>query len=214
MLVRPQKRATLVRRRSALVMEGFLRSGNTFSAAAFMVSNGDRLHLGRHLHGAPHLLRAQRLGVPAVALIRPPRDAVLSYLIRRPTLAPADAIDEYLDFYRTAWRAKDGFVVGRFDDVVTDFGAVLDKVNHRFGTSFVRYEPTPTNEAAAFALVEEMNRRECAGGVIETHVGRPSPHRADRKREMAALLEEPSLRSRLRLADELYVRYEMLGRTQ
>jgi hypothetical protein len=212
MLLRAEKRSTLARRDTAIVMEGFSRSGNTFSAAAFAVANGDELHVGRHLHGAPHLHRARRLGVPAVALVRRPRDAVLSYLIRRDTLTAEDALLEYVDFYRTAWRVRDGFVVGLFDVVTTDFGLVIDAVNERFGTTFRRYEATPENEAAAFARVEEMNRLECRGTVLETHVGRPSAQRAAHKAHLESLLESPRARSRMRQAQELYERYEELAR--
>ena len=82
MYARADKRSTLARRDSALVIEGFPRSGNTFSVAAFQIANGQDLHVGRHLHGAPHVLRAVRLGLPTVVLIRRPREAVLSYLTR------------------------------------------------------------------------------------------------------------------------------------
>ena len=211
MFVRSGKRATLARKGTAIVIDGFLRSGNTFSVAAFAISNGRELHIGRHLHGAPHLLRAARLGVPAIALIREPRDAVASYLVRRPTLRADDAVLEYLDFYRTAWRAHDGFVVGLFDSVVSDFGAVISEVNRRFGTSFIPYEATDANQASAFALVEEMNRIECRGEVVETHVGRPSTEREASKAEIRALMAEPSTRSLLRDADELYQRYVALA---
>jgi len=211
MLARSEKRATLARTGTALVMEGFLRSGNTFSAAAFVVSNGPELHVGRHLHGAPHLLRAKRLGIPAVALIREPRGAVLSYLVRRDTLTPAAALEEYVDFYRTAWRARDAFVVGLFDVVVRDFGAILDAVNTRFGTTFARYEPTPENEAATFSLVEEMNRRECGGALVESHVGRPSTARDAAKHELTARLDAPSLRSRLAAAEHIHRSYAELA---
>lgn len=214
MAARPEKRATLARPRTGLVMDGFLRSGNTFSAAAFVVSNGADIHVGRHLHGAPHLLRARRLGVPAVALIREPRGAVLSYLIRRDTLTPTGALQEYADFYRTAWRARDGFVVGLFDVVVSDFGLVIDAVNARFGTTFARYEPTPENDAACFKLVEAMNRLECRGDVVETHVGRPSGEREARKDEIAGLLDRPRVRARLAAAEELYGSYLRLAREQ
>ena len=207
MRVRPEKNATLARPDTAIVIEGFLRSGNTFSVAAFQIANGPELHVGRHLHGAPHVLRAVRLGLPTVVLIRQPRDAVLSYLIRRDTLTPYDGFLEYLDFYRTAWPARDGFVVAPFDRVVTDFGTVIDEVNDRFGTSFRRYEPTPENEAKAFAVVEEMNRLETGGEVVETHVGRPSEARARRKEELKALLDQPRTAARLREAEELHARY-------
>ena len=212
MTVRPEKRASLARPETAIVIEGFLRSGNTFSVAAFHIANGPEPHVGRHLHGAPHVLRAVRLGLPTVVLIRQPKDAVLSYLVRRPTLTPYDALVEYLDFYRTAWPARHGFVVAPFDRVTSDFGAVLGQVNERFGTSFQRYEPTPENEAAAFHLVEEMNRLETGGEVVESLVGRPSSERSRRKDELRALLERPRTAARLREADNIFEWYLNLAR--
>ena len=195
MYARRGKRSTLARPGTALVIEGFPRSGNTFSVAAFRIANGPGPHLGRHLHGAPHLLRAKRLGIPAVALVR----------------APEDALVEYLDFYRTAWPARDAFVVALFDDVTRDFGTVIDRVNERFGTSFARYEATTDNEAAAFSLVEEMNRQESRGEVDETKVGRPSAERSARKAAIAASLERPRAARRLGQARELYEQYVALG---
>src|SRR6185503_18662977 len=100
MQLRAGKRCTLARRDTGIVIEGFLRSGNTFAVAAFRVANGADVHVGRHLHGAPHVLRAVRYGLPTLVLIRRPADAVASYLVRRPTLTPEDALLEYLDFYR------------------------------------------------------------------------------------------------------------------
>jgi hypothetical protein len=207
MRVRPEKRATLARPDTAIVIEGFLRSGNTFSVAAFQLANGTELHVGRHLHGAPHVLRAVRLGLPTVVLVREPRDAVLSYLVRRATLTPYDALLEYIDFYRTAWPVRDGFVVGPFDVVTRDFGSIIEQVNERFGTSFRRYDPTPENEARAFEIVEEMNRLESGGEVLETHVGRPSAERVRRKEELRALLERPRTVRKLGEAEELYEQY-------
>jgi hypothetical protein len=212
MRARSEKRATLARPDTAIVIEGFLRSGNTFSVAAFHIANGPESHVGRHLHGAPHVLRGVRLGLPTVVLIRQPRDAVLSYLVRRPTLTPYDALVEYLDFYRTAWPARDGFVVAPFDRVTRDFGAVLEQVNERFGTSFRRYEPTPENEARAFQLVEEMNRLETGGEVVESLVGRPSAERSRRKDELRALLERPRTVEKMSAADVLYEQYMELAR--
>ena len=211
MMLRPDKRATLARHDTALVIDGFLRSGNTFSVAAFVVANGDELHLGRHLHGGPHLLRAARLGVPAVVLIRRPADAVASYLIRRPSLTPDDALDEYVDFYRTCWRVRDHFVVGVFDDVIADFGSVVRAVNQRFGTSFRPFEPTAANQASAFALVEEMNRRECRGEVVESHVGRPSADRRQQADGIAASIREHGSSRLMDTADGWYERYVALS---
>jgi hypothetical protein len=211
MRVRRDKDATLARPGTAIVIEGFLRSGNTYSVAAFQIANGPALHVGRHLHGAPHVLRAVRMGLPTVVLVREPRDAVLSYLIRRDTLTPYDGLVEYLDFYRTVWPARHGFVVGLFDQVTADFGAVIDQVNERFGTSFRRYERTPENEEKVFALVEDMNRLETGGAVVETHVGRPSAERRRRKEELSSLLDRSRTAAKLREAEELYRRFADLA---
>ena len=214
MWVRPVKRATLARRDTALVIDGFLRSGNTFSVAAFQVANGDGHHLGRHLHGGPHLRRARRLGVPAVVLVRRPADAVASYLVRRPTLTPRDGLLEYLDTYRSAWPARDAFVVGLFEEVTEDFGSVVAAVNEKFGTAFVPYDATPENREAAFAIVEEMNRRECRGEVVETHVGRPSAARADAAHRVAEQMADPAVQPLLAEAEALYERYAGLAAAQ
>lgn len=211
MLARADKRRTLAIPRTSIVIEGFPRSGNTFSVAAFMVANGPDHHIGRHLHGAPHVLRAARMHLPTVVLIREPRGAVLSYLIRRDTLSADDALLEYLDFYRTALRAREAFVVGLFDQVVSDFGAIIDQVNSRFGTSFARFEPTPANQEAAFAVVEEMNRLECRGEVLETHVGRPSAERAQRKLELQTSLDQPRTITLLAEAEKCFQQYVALA---
>jgi hypothetical protein len=84
---------------------------------------------------------------------------------------------------------------------------VIDRVNRRFGTTFARYEASPENEAAAFALVEEMNRLECRGEVVESQVGRPSAERNARKAEIAASLERPRAARLLRRAQDLYRQY-------
>lgn len=207
MLLRPEKRQTLAAKRTAIVIDGFLRSGNTYSVAAFQVANGTGPHVAHHLHGGAHVRRAVRLHLPTVVLIRRPADAVSSYLVRRPTLTPDDALLEYLDFYRTAWPARDGFVVAPFELVVSDFGAVIDGVNARFGTSFARFEGDPASERAAVALVEEMNRRECRGEVVESHVGRPSAERESHKEAVRRRMEQPRTRELLDRADRVFDAY-------
>jgi hypothetical protein len=207
MLVRPAKRETLARRSTAIVIDGFLRSGNTYSVAAFRVANGPGLHVAHHLHGGAHVLRAVRLGLPTVVLIRAPADAVSSYLVRRPTLTPDDALLEYLDFYRTAWPAREGFVVAPFELVVSDFGAVTDRVNERFGTSLARFDGEPESEQAAVALVEEMNRRECGGDLVESHVGRPSAEREADKEAVRRRMQRPRTRRLLLRAEQVHRDY-------
>ena len=211
MQTRPGKRATLARSDTALVIEGFPARA-TPSASPPSRSRTDRSRTSAGI-STEHRTCCGPSGsaYPPSPWCERREDAVPSYLIRRAGLHAEDALVEYLDFYRTAWPARDAFVVGLFDDVVGDFGAVIDRVNRRFGTAFARYEATPENEAAAFELVEEMNRLESGGEVVETHVGRPSAERNARKAEIAASLERPRAARLLHEAQQLFAQYVALG---
>ena len=72
---------------------------------------------------------------------------------------------------------------------------------------------TADNEARAFAIVEEMNRLECRGEVVETHVGRPSAEREEHKQRVQATLGRPRAQRLLAQADELYDAYAELAPT-
>jgi hypothetical protein len=126
-------------------------------------------------------------------------------------LTADDAFVEYADFYRTAWRARERFVVGLFDQVVSDFGSVITAVNRLYGTQFRPYEATEENRAKAFARVEELNRLECRGEVVETHVGRPSAQRDLRKEQLRADFDRPRTAALLREAEAIYGRYAALA---
>lgn len=205
--LRPSRRPDLARPGSALTIEGYLRSGNTFAVAAFTLGNGTDHHIGRHLHAAAHVHRSVRLGLPTVVVVREPVAAASSYLIRRPTLDAAGALREYVAFHRSVWRARGSVVLAPFEVVVSDFGEVVRAVNHRFGTAFVPYVPTPENQAACFRIVEEMNRSECGGEVVETHVARPSAERDRQGRALRATVEAPHCARLLNQARELHRRF-------
>jgi hypothetical protein len=55
-----------------------------------------------------------------------------------------------------------------------------------------------------------MNRLECRGEVVETHVGRPSAERETRKAEIAASLESPRATRLLGQAQQLFQQYVAL----
>ena len=53
---------------------------------------------------------------------------------------------------------RDKFIVGRFEEVTTDFGEVIRRVNARFGTNFKLFEHTEENLRKVFQIVEEMHK--------------------------------------------------------
>jgi hypothetical protein len=189
-----------------ICIEGFLRSGNTFTVIAFQRAQPRVVSIAHHVHAAGAVVAAVRMGTPTLVLIRSPEESVLSYVTRWPSLTIGQALRGYVRFYAPLVGYRDRFVVGGFDDVTTDLGAVIRRVNERFGTGFLPYEPTDENERAVRAELDRWdantNRRE--GGPAELGRGRPTVEKEARKGDLRRRYRSPRhARARSR-ADALY----------
>ncbi|WP_436638024.1 hypothetical protein [Microbaculum sp. FT89] len=69
-----------VGRDTDIVIEGFPRSANSTTVTHFRLRQSRPVAIAHHKHHAAQLIRAADWGIPAVALVRPPRDAVVSLL--------------------------------------------------------------------------------------------------------------------------------------
>lgn len=98
-----------------LVIEGFPRSGNTFSVALVRALWGDRLSLAHHIHGDAQFARAFVMGVPAILLLRHPVDACASLLVRQSSLTVHCALSHYVRFHRRVSRWRRGYDVISFE---------------------------------------------------------------------------------------------------
>src|SRR6266516_4034644 len=127
------------------VIDGYTRSASTFAVYALQLSQDKPVRLAHHLHAPAQLIRAARRGVPALVLIREPQGAVLSQLIREPGVALPDALVAYARFYTCLLPYYDKFVVADFEEVTSDFGSVIRRVNKQFGTTFAEFKPTQAN---------------------------------------------------------------------
>jgi hypothetical protein len=139
---------------TGLVIDGYTRSATTFAVYAFQLSQEQPVWLAHHLHASAQLLTAARHGVPALALIREPRGAILSQLIREPHKALRDALAAYSRFYTRLLPYRGSFVVGEFEEVTHDFGAVVRRLNAHFGTSFAEFVHTEANMRECFELIK------------------------------------------------------------
>lgn len=192
-----------------LVIEGFPRSGNTF--AFFAIKHAERLAgrevaVASHVHTPSQVRAAVNQRYPTLVVIRRPIDVITSLLIAAPHVGFATAIREYTHHHRTLLPLRDRFVIGTFDQVTTDFGAVTARVNERFGTDFACFEPTEENNEAVFAAIEE-NHRVLHGG-SENVVPRPSAARRAEKEWLLEQLTAPRYEGLLAEADEVFVEYQ------
>ncbi len=178
-------RPSLVTRRTDLVMDGFPRSANTYSRAAFDLTNQRRV--SSHLHSPRAIEQGMRLGIPCIVLARDPRDAVASLLQWMPGVRPATAFRYYSYYYSRLMPLRHQLVVASFEQVKNDFGAVIRRCNNRFGAEFAPYERTAENEATVRLEIERLARRTTAGEVREDSVARPSAQRLTADQALGAM---------------------------
>lgn len=203
--IRPKTRQITVSKDTEIVIEGFPRSPNTFAVPAFTFAQGRPVKIARHLHAPAQATEAVRRGIPCVVLIRKPRDAVLSLLVREPHISAEPALKDYIRFYRSIVPYRDKFVVGRFEEVTTDFGEVIRRVNAHFGTNFKPFEHTGEKLRKVFQIVEDMDKQDTGlSEVKEETVARPSAHREMLKSMAEAELETPKARRLLLEAEKVY----------
>lgn len=190
-----------------LVIEGFPRSANTFAVWAFRQVQQDEVRLAHHLHYPAQVIRAAQWRIPTLVLIRNPQDAVLSLVMRRPLLSVEQALRHYISFYKTAARYTDAFVLGRFEEVIADYGAIIERVNEKFGTRFSIFEHTEENVEKVYSRIEERHRAQYREKLSETRIARPSVTKEEMKRRMRSDLETTQRR---RLLAEAMAVYEHL----
>jgi hypothetical protein len=189
------------------VIEGYPRSGNTFATAAFgMAKTGPHPRVAHHTHAPATVMAAVRQGVPALVLIRPPGEAVLSVVIRQPDLSMRTALRAYIAFYRPLLRHRSGFVIATFDEVIRDFGEVTRRVNQRFATTFGVFEHSKANAQKALAMIEKEERQRYGEGLaLHLKAAFPSKERIPLKEALRGQYQSERLR-RLRDRAELLYR--------
>ena len=177
-----RKSSLLVSKDTEIVIEGFPRSGNTYAVSAFRHAQKKKIKTAHHLHVETQILEGVRLGLPVVVLIRKPLDAIQSLKIRQPELSLDDAFRQYIRFYSITKGVLQHVVLAKFEDVIEDFGKIIERVNHKFCTRFDLFEPTSANVDRVFREIDRINDELFDGK--ETYVSRPSPQRAKLKNKV------------------------------
>jgi len=140
---------------TAVVIDGYTRSASTFAVYAFQVAQPSPVPMAHHLHAPAQLMEAARRGLPTLMVIREPRGAVLSQLVREPGVDLLDALYAYQRFHGSLMSYREAFVVADFHEVTGDFGSVVRRMNARFGTSFGVFGGSPPEVELVTRLIEQ-----------------------------------------------------------
>lgn len=189
-----------------LVLEGFARSGNTFAVDAFELAQGRAVKMVHHTHAPAQVLAAADRGIPTLVIVRDPMQVVLSHMAFR-DISAGPPLRAWIRYHERILTHAHGIAVATFDEVTTDFGAVIQRVNTRFGTSFEEFEHSEPNQARVFQVIEERNKAKFGGRVGEgtvRSVARPSADREALKQRYRIELASPRLAGLRGRARRLY----------
>ena len=191
-----------------VVIEGFPRSGNSFARRAFIMAQDEAFDVTRiahHLHVPAQVILAAQWQIPTLVLIRRPRDAVLSLVIRDP-ISVDQALRYYISFYEIAEKYRDAYVLGLFEDVTEDFGQVIKRLNDKFGTTFSLFRHDEESVKELFAGMETQARKKYGERLWERKVQRPAAVRERIRDEIQYDLENPKRKRLIARAEAVYDR--------
>jgi hypothetical protein len=199
----PTNRKLMVTRKTRITIEGYPRSANTYAVYAFrQVNDIGWDQIGHHLHVQAQVYRSINYGIPVILLIRHPRDAVRSMLVRHDFIPLGDALKDYVRFYNDLYPLREHFVVASFEDVTERFGKIISRVNERFATTFTLF---PDNDdelrKSVFSEIDQHNRSKDHGQL--THLYRPHEKKDRLKGEIMIAEDDPDY---LRAVD-IYKKY-------
>jgi hypothetical protein len=213
--MRPSIALPLARRRGAghgkvfdeetdIVIEGFPRSGNQFAIAAFRRAQDRELRIANRVHAPGHVIAAVEAGLPVLVLIREPEEAVLGWVMYKGNISIGQALRAYRRFYGPLLPHRDRFVAATFDQVTTDFGGVIRRLNQRFGTGFAEFEHTEENVRQIFTAMEWYVADHWPPDQVERIIGRPSTERERMKENLRPAYRAPRLRRARLKAESLW----------
>lgn len=215
----------VIRSDTQVVIDGYTRSASTFAVYAFQLSQPDPVRLAHHLHAPAQLIEAARRGLPTIAVVREPRGAVLSHVVREPGVDLLDALYAYRRFYTSLMAYRRAFVIADFREVTADFGSVVHRMNERFGTSFGVFNGTPSELSLCRQLIElrptlspyllgfesgDVTLAQARAHLDALPAGSgdplwiPSPSRDRAKAELDVLWSSPRLESTRNAAEDIY----------
>ena len=165
-------------RDTEIVIEGFPRMANTFAHVAFKMAQTRPVKIGHHTHAPAQIVAAVKMGIPTIAIIREPEQAIVSYLVGDfdPELSIEQSLREYISFYKTILPYKKRLIFAPFEEITSDYGKTIQRVNQKFETSFQEFIHDDQNVEKCFKLIDEGYQM-AFGELSEAVISRPAESR-------------------------------------
>ena len=187
-----------------LVIEGFPRSGNTFTTFAIEDASGHELTIASHVHQPCQIKLALARGLPTVFVVRDPVSALASFLVYDRRFSASTVIGEYRSYHRELVPYAERLLICEFDEVTSHISSVIDRINQRYFLQIPPFDEEPSNVERVLAQIERRHKLVHPG--IDPVQSAASPQ-ADRRKvneEMREALLHPRNAAQLADAQELF----------
>lgn len=188
---RPRYRDLIIKSSTELVIDGFPRCANSFAVLAFESVQPAPVEIAHHLHAEAQLALGVKFGCPVLVLVREPMGAVASLVTRNPLVSPDQALRRYHEFYSFVCDLGNSVVVADFLEVTRDYGAVISRLNTRFGSKFALYQNSQASDYAIFSQIDALNQKKYGGDI--NMVSRPKKERSHQLQSVRESIENHSL---------------------
>ena len=160
------------------------------------------MDVAHHFHAPAPLIQAVKWGVPALLLVRNPRDAISSAAMYFDMASPAPFLRSYINFHAPLVAYANQLVVSDFPQTVGNFGAVIAAVNGKFDRKFT----LPTGSSEEQAEVARRIRAEHNDNMhgVATTLPLPTAEKDAIRDRNAARLRHPRYARRLAQCQRLY----------
>jgi hypothetical protein len=200
----PEGLSRQITQQTDLVVEGFPRSGNTFTVFALRNASKNEIQIASHVHHTSQIKYAVAHGVPTLLVVREPVATLASYLVYGQHGRPSAVIREYSSYHRELVPYADRLLICDFSEVSTDFSAVIARVNQRHGLAIPPFDQTSANVERVFAEISQQHKLIHRDRDPAEVVPRPSAGRLEASERMIRELLLPKRRQLLEEALELH----------
>jgi hypothetical protein len=187
-----------------LVIEGFPRSGNTFTTFAIQDASRYELTIASHVHQPSQIKLALGLGIPTVLVIRDPLSALASHLVYDQRFSTSSVIGEYCSYHRQLVPYAERLFICEFDEVTSDISSVIDRINCRYSLQIPPFDDEPSNVKRILNLIDWRHRLIHPSLDPVQSVASPQSDRRELNEQMRRELLDPRNAAQMAFAQELF----------
>ncbi len=194
-----------ISKETQLVVSAYPRTANTFFVVALEQIQTKPISIAHHLHVPALALEAIKRGLPTVILIRNPKEAIISLVIRENHITLNQAINAYKAFYQCLLVHKNKILIAHFSAIINDLPSIITNINSRFNLNLNNYsQGNKLNNETVFKEIENINKSFNKNSLIETMVSRPSETRKKIQYNYQEKLNSKKYRNKLQKCDAIY----------